>query len=135
MFTVIIPVHNKAKHLKRSLESVLSQTYSHFELIVVDDASTDESLNILQSYSDPRIRIFRRKTPGAGGYAARNLGIREAKFGWVAFLDADDEWDKARLGYLAELSRNFPDAKILSSGWMEFFNDNEIYLDDYSHYT
>lgn len=133
MFSVVIPVFNKAPHLERSIDSVLTQTYGDFELILVDDASTDESFDILQRYDDPRIRIFSRPVPGPGGYAARNLGIKEAKFNWIAFLDADDEWDKNRLAKLAELSYNFPEAKMLSSGWTEFFDEEKTHLDDYSH--
>lgn len=132
MFSVIVPVFNKAPHLERSIDSVLRQTYGDFELILVDDASTDGSFDILQRYNDPRIRILSRAAPGPGGYAARNLGIKEAKFNWIAFLDADDEWDKTRLAKLVELSHDFPKAKILSSGWEEFFNEQKIHLDDYS---
>src|SRR5690606_7754713 len=93
MFSVIIPVHNKAPHLNRSINSVLNQTFLEFELILINDASTDGSMKILESYSDPRIRLLERSTPGPGGYAARNLGIQTAKFKWISFLDADDAWE------------------------------------------
>ncbi len=66
MFSVVIPVFNKVPHLERSIDSVLTQTYGDFELILVDDASTDESFDILQRYDDPRIRIFSRPVPGPG---------------------------------------------------------------------
>ena len=131
-FSVIIPVYNKAPHLRRCIDSVLNQTYPFFEIILIDDASTDESLSILNSYIDERIRIFFRRTPGPGGYAARNLGIKKSVFDWIAFLDADDEWDSSRLAKLVALCQDFPDAEILSSGWNEFFNERKIYLDDYS---
>src|SRR5690606_33739439 len=131
-FSVIIPVYNKAPHLRRCIDSVLNQTYPFFEIILIDDASTDESLSILNSYIDERIRIFFRRTPGPGGYAARNLGIKKSVFDWIAFLDADDEWDSSRLAKLEALCQDFPDAEILSSGWNEFFNERKIYLDDYS---
>jgi len=132
MFSIVIPIYNKEPHLRRSIDSVLNQTFGDFELILVEDASTDDSRSIIESYVDPRIRVFFREKPGPGGYAARNLGIKQAKFDWVAFLDADDEWGKARLAKLAALSKDFPGAQILSSGWNEFFTDEKISQDDYS---
>jgi glycosyltransferase involved in cell wall biosynthesis len=92
-FSVIIPVHNKLPHLDRSINSVLNQSYINFELLLVDDASTDGSEKEILKYEDPRIRLFKRNEPGPGGYAARNLGIKMARYEWVCFLDADDEWD------------------------------------------
>lgn len=131
MFSIVIPIYNKELHLRRSIDSVLNQTYGDFELILVEDASTDNSRRVIESYVDSRIRVFFREKPGPGGYAARNFGINQAKFDWVAFLDADDEWDKARLEKLATLSKDFPDAQVLSSGWNEFFTDEKISHDEY----
>jgi len=91
-FSIVIPVHNKAPYLGRSIGSVINQNFTDFELILIDDASADRSLVEMQKFADPRIRILHRDAPGAGGYAARNLGVMEAKAEWVAFLDADDEW-------------------------------------------
>ncbi len=91
-FSVIVPVHNKAAHIQRSLSSVLGQKFKDFELLVIDDASTDNSLEEIEKFRDQRISLFTRTVPGPGGYAARNLGIKMARADWVAFLDADDEW-------------------------------------------
>lgn len=89
--SVVIPTYNRSKTIKSCLDSVLSQTYSPLEIIVVDDCSTDETVAIAQSYSDPRIRcIVLEKNSGA--QAARNRGILEAKGDWIAFQDSDDEW-------------------------------------------
>ena len=89
-FSVIIPLYNKAAYIRRSLNSVLAQSFNDFELIVVDDGSTDESGSIVASYTDPRIRLIRQENAGVS--AARNRGVAEAKAAWLALLDADDEY-------------------------------------------
>jgi glycosyltransferase involved in cell wall biosynthesis len=116
-FSVVIPVYNKAPHIHRALSSVAGQTFADFEIIVVDDASTDGSLDEIRKFADPRIQVFQRTSPGAGGYAARNLGIARSRADWVAFLDADDEWHSGHLALAAEGIRAYPDAGIVSSGW------------------
>lgn len=87
--SVVIPVYNGEQYIQETLESVLGQTYPDVEVIVVDDGSTDSTLDILASYGD-RLRVFRQKNSGAA--AARNKGIQEATGKWVAFVDADDVW-------------------------------------------
>ena len=90
MISVVMPTYNASKYVGLAIESVLNQTYPHFELIIVDDGSTDNTLKILESYAknDSRIRIL--KTEHGGPSRARNLAIAEAKYSWVAILDADD---------------------------------------------
>jgi len=125
MFSVIIPVHNKLPHLDRSIYSVLNQTFKDFELIIIDDASSDGSEEKIKEYNDYRIRILKRDIPGPGGYAARNLGIKEAKFERIAFLDADDEW---KVNYLEEIDKAFgkyPKSEVISTGWV-YSTDNII---------
>src|SRR5690606_23313614 len=119
MFSVVIPVHNKLPHLERSVGSVLNQSYVNFELILVDDASTDGSSEKLLEFTDERIQVFRRDEPGRGGYAARNLGIKNAKFSWISFLDADDEWDVDLLQRVHNVIARYPDASIVSCAWAE----------------
>lgn len=116
-FSVIIPVYNKGPHIKRSISSVLKQTFQDFELLLINDASTDNSLEEMQKYTDHRIRIFHRYEPGPGGYAARNLGIKEARAEWVAFLDADDEWMPEHLEKMHDLAQKYPDVHFMSCGW------------------
>ena len=116
-FTVVIPVHNKGPHVRRAIDSVISQTFPDFELLVVDDASTDDSLFEVQRISDRRMRILYRDEPGPGGYAARNLGIREARASWVAFLDADDEWLPGHLEKMKDLIASHPECGLMSAGW------------------
>lgn len=132
-FSVVIPVHNKAPHVERSIQSVLNQKFEKFELIIVDDASTDSSLDKINEHDDSRIKVLHRTEPGPGGYAARNLGIREAKAKWVAFLDADDKWEPSHLQYYFRLVKQHPDACFFSSGWKNFRGENKgvIYNDPF----
>ncbi len=121
-FSVVIPVYNKAPCLERSIGSVLAQTFADFELLLVDDASTDASLDEIRKFSDPRIRLVHRDVPGPGGYAARNLGIAESRADWVAFLDADDEWYPQHLGVLYELALE-PRTGVVATGWLYNYGD------------
>lgn len=88
--SVIVPLYNKAPWVRRSLDSLAAQTFRDFEVIVVDDGSTDDGAKVVAEYPDDRIRLVRQKNAGPG--AARNRGIGEARGELLAFLDADDEW-------------------------------------------
>ena len=89
--SVVIPTYNRGNLLPRAIESALAQTFSDFELIVVDDGSTDHTTEVVRGIDDPRVRLV-GDTTNRGTSAARNQGIREARCGLVAFLDSDDEW-------------------------------------------
>lgn len=115
-FSVVMPVYNKEPHISRSITSVLNQTFEDFELIVVCDPSTDNSNAEVEKFTDARIRVFYRDKPGPGGYAARNLGIKEAKAEWIVFLDADDEWYPEHLEKMMELSLEFKEASVMGCG-------------------
>lgn len=98
LVSVVIPTHNRADLLPRAIDSVLNQTYSNFEIIVVSDGSTDNTEEVVKSYSDKDSRIrFIGYSPARGGNIARNTGIVAAKGEYVAFLDDDDEWMPAKL--------------------------------------
>jgi glycosyltransferase involved in cell wall biosynthesis len=88
--SVIIPLYNKGMFVARAIDSVLAQTCEDFEIIVIDDGSTDNGPDIVRQYKDPRIRLIRQSNAGPG--AARNAGVRAASSKYVAYLDADDEW-------------------------------------------
>ncbi len=88
--SVIVPLFNKAAYIRRALDSIAHQTFGDFEVIIVDDGSTDESDMIACSYPDARFRVVRQENQGPG--AARNTGITESTGELIAFLDADDEW-------------------------------------------
>ncbi len=130
-FSVVIPVYNKGPHINRCLSSVLNQTFQDYEVILINDASTDNSLEEIQKFNDSRIRIFHRDKPGPGGYAARNLGIEKARAEWVAFLDADDEWYPEHLEKMYDLLEYFPDANFLSCGWEIVNNNGEKQINPY----
>lgn len=89
-FSVVIPLYNKERHIIKAIKSVLGQSYSDFELLVVDDGSSDGSLAKAQSVTDPRIRVIHQENRGESG--ARNRGISESRGQYIAFLDADDYW-------------------------------------------
>ena len=91
--SVIIPTYNRAQVIQRAVDSVLSQTFRDFELLIIDDGSTDDSLNVLQSlaHNDKRMRVVTQSNQGAG--PARNRGLDIARGEYIAFLDADDTWD------------------------------------------
>ena len=94
--SVIIPTFNRAHLLSNAISSVLKQSFTKFELIVVDDASTDQTEKIISGINDPRI-VYIKHALNRGGAAARNAGIRKSRGPYVAFLDSDDEWYKWKL--------------------------------------
>jgi glycosyltransferase involved in cell wall biosynthesis len=117
MFSVIVPLYNKRAYIRRAVDSVLAQAMTDFELIVVDDGSTDRSLDALADIADDRLRIIRQDNMGVG--PARNAGMRAANGAWLAFLDADDAWLPQHLEELTKLAATFPEAGLLSSSWLE----------------
>lgn len=113
--SVVIPLYNKAPHIARALDSVLAQTVQDFEVVVVDDGSTDSGGQIVASYTDSRIRLIRQENQGVS--AARNRGIKEAQSDFLAFLDADDEWSPNHLESLLRLRNLFPEAGAFSTAY------------------
>lgn len=95
-FSVVIPTYNRADFIKRCIDSVLEQTFQDFEIVVVDNFSDDNTLEIIESYNDARIHIFQIHNNGIIA-ASRNKGIREAQGEWICFLDSDDWWRKEKL--------------------------------------
>ncbi|MEO0071188.1 MAG: glycosyltransferase family 2 protein [candidate division WOR-3 bacterium] len=116
MISIVIPLYNKVQHIKRTLDSVLAQTYQDFEVIVVNDGSTDGSEKIVAQYADPRIRLINQENKGAA--VARNRGVAEAKGDLIAFLDADDEWLPHHLETIMRLRQAHPDAGAWSTAWV-----------------
>ena len=95
VISIIVPVYNAHNYIKETVNSVLNQTYSEFELILIDDGSTDDSIEIIKAFDDKRIVLLQNDKKGA--YAARNFGIKNAKGRYIAFLDADDVWNNSKL--------------------------------------
>lgn len=96
LISIVIPTYNRPNYLKKAIETVLDQTYSNFEILVVDDASTVDNLEIIQDFDDDRINFFKNKRRSGAPYS-RNVGIKNAKGEFVAFLDDDDEWASPKL--------------------------------------
>jgi len=106
--SVVIPVYNRGDVIERAVESVLQQTYRDFELLVVDDGSTDGTLDVLQSISDERLRVL-QLSANRGANAARNRGIENAAGDYVAFLDSDDLWYPEKLEKQVRRMEETPD--------------------------
>lgn len=114
--TVVMPVYNSQQYLTESLSSVLSQTLVDFELIAIDDCSSDSSLSILESYAsnDGRVRVI-GLDKNSGPAVARNVGIHEAKGRYIAFIDSDDIWLPHKLAIQMELIQDTQSAIVFSS--------------------
>lgn len=119
MISVIIPLYNKEKQIVHTLQSVLNQTFQDFEIVIVDDGSTDGSVSEVEKFSDSRIRLIFQKNAGVA--AARNRGIEEVKGDLIAFLDADDEWKPEYLATQYYLSQKYPDCNVFACNY-EFRN-------------
>ena len=114
MFSVVIPLYNKQDCIRNTVQSVLNQTFPDFEINIVDDGSTDRSLEIARQFDDPRIRVFSK--PNGGVSSARNYGIRQSRKKYIAFLDADDLWYPDYLSEIARLIDKYPGCGIYSAG-------------------
>lgn len=126
LISVIIPIYNAERYLQHTIESVLVQTYSHFELILVNDGSTDGSLSICKIYQakDERVRIVDSENRGAS--QARNIGIAHARGHYLSFLDSDDLWEPEFLQYLYARIKASPEIKLVYSGSDERMPDGRV---------
>lgn len=125
--SVIVPAYNRAKLIRRSIQSILNQGYRDFELIVVDDASTDGTEEIVKGFQDPRIRYIRHDK-NRGASAARNTGVKAAKGGFIAFQDSDDEWFPEKLEkQMKAFEAASPDVGIVYTGFWRLEGNKKIY--------
>ncbi len=115
MISVVIPLYNKEASIAQSLGSVLSQSYDDFEVVLVDDGSTDGSVSIVESMQDSRIRLIKQKNGGPS--KARNMGVKNAKGGWIVFLDADDELLPGALDLFSDTIQKHSDCNFLDFSW------------------
>jgi len=122
MFSVVMPLWNKRPWVAATVASAIGQTWRDFELVIVDDGSTDGSLEALAQFDDPRIRILRQANAGPG--AARNAGIRAARHEWVALLDADDIWLSDHLEELDEIRTRHPDAGLIGTSIVQSYRND-----------
>lgn len=115
MISVIVPLYNKVQTIEKTLSSVWKQTYTDYEIVIVDDGSTDGSADVVKSFNDTRIRLFVQ--PNAGVSAARNHGVSEARGEYVAFLDADDEWREDYLSTQIRLAEKYPQCAVFATSY------------------
>ncbi|MGM9506797.1 glycosyltransferase family 2 protein [Larkinella sp. GY13] len=115
MFSVIVPLFNKDQYIDKCIGSVLAQTYSAFELLIINDGSFDNSVSIVKQFEDSRIILINQVNLGVA--LARNRGVKEAKFEYIAFLDADDWWEPTFLAELSELVNDYPQAILYGSNY------------------
>ena len=143
-FSIIIPLYNKAPYIRKALESVFAQTYTDYELIVVDDGSTDDSASIVQQFIDEILKVKGEETSravtstynlspityklsvrlitqsNAGVSAARNNGVAASSGDYIAFLDADDWWEPTYLEKMAKLIEDYPEAGLYASNYVYY---------------
>lgn len=130
-FSVVIPTYNCAILLERALSSVLAQTYQNFEIVVVDNSSADDTLDVLEAIDDPRLSIIEVNNDGIIAYS-RNTGIKIARGPWIAFLDADDVWYPDKLEVVrAAILENPESILICHDEWRVVEGGRKNYL----HYT
>lgn len=123
--SVVIPMYNKENFIKETLDSVLQQTFTDFEVIIVNDCSTDNSGKVILECKDKRIKTIEHKT-NKGLSAARNTGILNSKSDYIAFLDADDTWNENYLTTINSLIINFPEASAFATNYYENHNGKLI---------
>ena len=116
MISIVIPLYNKEHCIKETLSSILSQSYKDFEIVVVNDGSKDNSVAVVNSITDSRIRLINKENEGVS--KTRNRGIKEAQGEWVLFLDADDLMCEGCLQALVDLGKQFPDANVLCGNFI-----------------
>jgi glycosyltransferase involved in cell wall biosynthesis len=129
-FSVVIPLYNKENYIKQTLESVLSQTFQDFEIVVVDDGSTDNGVEVVKSLSDDRIILHQQLNKGAS--SARNYGVEVSSSPWVALLDADDIWYKDHLFQFQQTIKTLPKAEVISNAYEIQLSSTYIKLPVYS---
>lgn len=123
-YSVIIPLYNKAPYIRKALESVMSQTYTDIECIIVNDGSSDNSLEVVQNFvnglkiEDRRLKIVEQVNAGVA--AARNRGVKESKGKYVCFLDADDWWEPEFLEEIDKLIKDYPDAGLYATNYVYY---------------
>ena len=120
VISVVIPVYNKEKFIENTIYSVLNQTLSDFELIIVDDSSTDKSLSIIDSIKDKRIKTYSIKNSGVS--KSRNYGVEKSTSNLIAFLDADDLWKNNHLEQLYKLYLENPNCGMYAMSYIKNIN-------------
>lgn len=129
LFSVIIALYNKENFIESTLKSALNQDFKDFEILIINDGSSDKSEEKVFQFQDARIRYFSKANEGAS--ATRNFGIEKASGKYIAFLDADDYWYPTFLENMVAMIEKFPDEKVFSSA-IELGTKNRIFKATYS---
>ncbi len=124
-FSIVIPLFNKGQFIENTLESIFKQTFSDYEIIIVDDVSTDESLSIARRFESEKVRIIEHQK-NRGLSASRNTGIQNASADYIAFLDADDLWKTDYLQKIHSLIQQFPEANLFATNYEELYPDDVV---------
>lgn len=124
MISIIIPLYNKQNFILGAVKSVLNQTYQEYELIIVDDGSTDNSYKAVKSLVDSRIKVYKKRNEGVS--KARNFGISKSRFPYIAFLDADDYWENDYLETIILLINKYPSAGMFCTGYNLILKNNTM---------
>ena len=126
--SIVIPTHNRAHLIRRAIGSVLNQIYQDFEIIIVDDASTDNTREVVESFNDKRIRYIRHENK-RGAAAARNTGITSASGKYIAFQDSDDKWLPEKLGRQVEILETSPsEVGVVHTKFSRIIDNEKVYL-------
>ena len=126
-FSIVIPLYNKEKYVLYALQSVLNQTFEDYEIIIVEDASTDLSFEVISTIKSEKVKVIKHNY-NKGLSASRNTGIKNANSNYIAFLDADDFWKKTYLEKLFLLIKSFPKAKLFATNYEELYQNDFVLL-------
>lgn len=125
LFSIVLPVYNKEKSIFSTVTSILNQTFQDYELIIINDGSTDNTEKVLKQIKSEKINYIYSENNGVS--SARNLGIENAQYDWIAFIDGDDLWDKNYLEVIQRYIAEFPEYSIFSTAIKYNENGNEYY--------
>ncbi len=122
-FSIIIPLYNKENYILDTLNSVLNQSFANFEIIIIDDGSTDNGYKIVSQIKDDRIKLFKQKNLGVS--ITRNVGVKKSKGKYIALIDADDLWYENHLKELKKQINLFPKAALFCNNYEIIYNKNK----------
>lgn len=123
-YSVVIPLYNKEHFIKKAIQSVLKQSFQDFEIIIVDDGSTDRSLEIARKFESEKLKVYTQ--PNQGVSVARNKGIENASGEYIAFLDADDTWNMDYLETIDELTTSYPESDIYVTAYAVHMGNGKV---------
>jgi glycosyltransferase involved in cell wall biosynthesis len=121
--SIVIPLYNKEDYIERTIKSILNQSEQNFEIVIIDDGSTDNSINIINKMTDQRIKLYKQNHGGVS--RARNYGVLKAQSDFISFLDADDEWENNYLETILYLRLKYPNAGLYMTDY-KYKDNNEI---------